>query len=96
MPDIDIAPEDLAVLQYTGGTTGAAKGVMLSHRNLAAKTVNVLPMCHVYGLTTVTLSAIRCGMNQILLPSFIPRSSSTSSPPNNRSSSPVYRRCTPR
>jgi long-chain acyl-CoA synthetase len=28
--------EDLAVLQYTGGTTGTAKGVMLTHRNLVA------------------------------------------------------------
>jgi long-chain acyl-CoA synthetase len=30
------APEDLAVLQYTGGTTGLAKGAMLTHRNLVA------------------------------------------------------------
>jgi long-chain acyl-CoA synthetase len=29
-------PEDTAFLQYTGGTTGIAKGVMLSHRNLLA------------------------------------------------------------
>jgi long-chain acyl-CoA synthetase len=35
-PDIDVAPDDLAVIQYTGGTTAQARGVMLSHRNLVA------------------------------------------------------------
>lgn len=30
------APSDLAVLQYTGGTTGVAKGAMLTHRNLSS------------------------------------------------------------
>lgn len=29
-------PEDIAVLQYTGGTTGVAKGAMLTHKNLVA------------------------------------------------------------
>ncbi|MFE5790390.1 long-chain-fatty-acid--CoA ligase [Rhodococcus erythropolis] len=86
---IPIDPSEVAVLQYTGGTTGAAKGVMLTHRNLIAnieqrfavtyalfdlpgnaKTVNVLPMCHVYGLTCVTLTSVRGGMNQILIPEF--------------------------
>lgn len=36
LPDIDIAPEDIAFLQYTGGTTGVAKGAMLTHRNMVA------------------------------------------------------------
>jgi len=35
-PTVEVAPEDLAVIQFTGGTTGNAKGVMLSHRNLVA------------------------------------------------------------
>ncbi len=32
----DIGPDDVAVLQYTGGTTGVAKGAVLLHRNLIA------------------------------------------------------------
>ena len=35
-PTVDVLPEDLAVIQYTGGTTAQSKGVMLSHRNLVA------------------------------------------------------------
>lgn len=31
---VNITPEDIAVLQYTGGTTGIAKGAMLTHANL--------------------------------------------------------------
>ncbi|KAB7781045.1 MULTISPECIES: long-chain fatty acid--CoA ligase [Xanthomonas] len=36
LPQIDIEPDDIAFLQYTGGTTGVAKGAMLTHRNLVA------------------------------------------------------------
>ena len=35
-PTLQIEPDDLAVIQFTGGTTAASKGVMLSHRNLVA------------------------------------------------------------
>ncbi|MFP3380950.1 AMP-binding protein, partial [Bacillus sp. SIMBA_069] len=62
--------EDIALLQYTGGTTGVAKGVMLTHANLIANAIQcqavlyklvkgkerilgVLPLFHVYGMTTV-------------------------------------------
>ncbi|MEN1971087.1 long-chain fatty acid--CoA ligase [Luteimonas sp. MJ204] len=35
-PKVEIDREDIAFLQYTGGTTGVAKGAMLTHRNLVA------------------------------------------------------------
>ena len=36
LPAVDVQPDDIAFLQYTGGTTGVAKGAMLTHRNLVA------------------------------------------------------------
>ena len=38
---VELAGEDLAFLQYTGGTTGVAKGAMLTHRNMVANVLQV-------------------------------------------------------
>ena len=39
LADIKISPENLATIQFTGGTTAEPKGVMLSHRNLVANAI---------------------------------------------------------
>ncbi|GIN91759.1 long-chain-fatty-acid--CoA ligase [Siminovitchia terrae] len=79
--------KDLALLQYTGGTTGNPKGVMLTHKNLIAnatacdawlykmkkgeeKILGVLPLFHVYGMTTVLILGVMQGYEMILLPKF--------------------------
>jgi long-chain acyl-CoA synthetase len=79
--------DDLAVLQYTGGTTGGSKGVMLSHSNLVSNVLSfaswikgssndvfltVLPFCHVYGMTTSMNVPISLGAEMVLLPKFNP------------------------
>ena len=65
LPSVARKPEDLAALLYTGGTTGRAKGVMLSHANLLFtghaghqrtyieglnRMLVTLPLSHTYGL----------------------------------------------
>jgi long-chain acyl-CoA synthetase len=40
-----LAPSDIAFLQYTGGTTGIAKGAMLTHRNMVANMLQVTTWC---------------------------------------------------
>jgi long-chain acyl-CoA synthetase len=41
-PSVAIGPQDLAVLQYTGGTTGTPKGAMLTHGNIFANVVQTI------------------------------------------------------
>ncbi len=40
-PQVEVKATDLALLQYTGGTTGVAKGAMLTHRNLVANVYQI-------------------------------------------------------
>ena len=83
---VGVTQDDLAGLFYTGGTTGAAKGVMLSHRNLLANTISSLltiglqpedrwlamaPMFHAAG-TFCVLGATWIGASHVVLPAFDP------------------------
>ncbi|MGH8145895.1 MAG: AMP-binding protein [Rhodanobacteraceae bacterium] len=40
-PQVELSQDDIAFLQYTGGTTGVAKGAMLSHGNMVANTLQL-------------------------------------------------------
>jgi len=84
LPKVQIDPEDIAVLQYTGGTTGLPKGAMLTHHNVVANAVmcdawlwkkegvtgivGVLPLFHSFAMTTVMNTSIRIGGFQLLFP----------------------------
>lgn len=80
---------DVAVIQYTGGTTGISKGAMLTHENIVSNSVIVsywtgmsekqetllaaIPFFHIYGLTDAMNAAIYANQRIVLLPSFNPK-----------------------
>ncbi len=80
-----VGPDDVVALPYSSGTTGLAKGVMLTHRNLVANTaqtvavaqlthtdrvIAVLPFFHIYGMSVLMNSALRVGATVITMPRF--------------------------
>ena len=83
-PDLEVvdrADDDLAVIMYTGGTTGRPKGVMITNANLywnattLAETVGIqpgdagllaLPMAHLFGLISVVTAQV-LGVRGVLL-----------------------------
>lgn len=84
-PDID--PEtDIALLQYTGGTTGVPKGAMLTHQALSAnarqiaavdphagdddRIVGVLPLFHIFANAAVLNRTVSAGGQIVMLPRF--------------------------
>ena len=85
-PSVTIDPAvDVAVLPYSSGTTGAAKGVMLTHRNIATniaqaeatiklgedeRVIAILPFFHIYGLSVLMNLPLRLGATVVVLPKF--------------------------
>ncbi len=83
-PNAELSFDDVAMYQYTGGTTGVSKGVMLTHGNLSKQVqqtaawfpgfgsgeimLGALPFFHVFGLTTAMNLAIYFSWGNILVP----------------------------
>jgi len=80
--------EDVALLMYTSGTTGAPKGVLLTHRNLLANAANItaehclgaddrvlasLPLYHINGLVVTLLAPLFHAGSVVLTPRFSTR-----------------------
>lgn len=83
LPEVILTPDDIAYIQYTGGTTGPPKGALLSHRNVVADLLIVqtwlgweqgkgaalsgFPFFHIAGLF-FNKNCVYLGWTQILVP----------------------------
>jgi long-chain acyl-CoA synthetase len=80
-------PQDLALLQYTGGTTGRAKGVDLTHRAIAVnvsqreallpgrrgdRILAMMPLSHAYGMAMGLFLAPYCAGTLVIMPRYQP------------------------
>lgn len=83
-PSKSLSKEDVAEIVFTTGTTGAAKGVLLSHFNIFSSADNInsfigngadevevlgLPICHSFGLGRLRCTLLK-GATMVLVPSF--------------------------
>jgi acyl-CoA synthetase (AMP-forming)/AMP-acid ligase II len=84
-PAQTVGADDTAVLPYSSGTTGRAKGVILTHRNLVAnllqigqmgvvteqtKILAVLPFFHIYGMTVMMNQGLHRRATVVTMPRF--------------------------
>jgi acyl-CoA synthetase (AMP-forming)/AMP-acid ligase II len=82
---VPVGPDDVVALPYSSGTTGLAKGVMLTHKNLVAnvaqtlgaipsapdeRVMAVLPFFHIYGMQCMMNCGLRAGATVVTLPRF--------------------------
>ncbi len=88
-PEVDFDPAThLAALPYSSGTTGNPKGVMLTHRNLAANVAQIrplrtskpsdaviafLPFFHIYGMTVLLNAALQARARLVIDAQLRPR-----------------------
>jgi long-chain acyl-CoA synthetase len=85
LPDVNIEPDDEAIIIYTSGTTGRPKGCLLTHRNLIAnarqitnwlkfderdRLLTIMPLFHMNAVSVTTMTALYAGASTVVSPKF--------------------------